>query len=476
MKHKLKCFVIAFVLILSFPITTFADESGTEEHPFGMSLISPNHILVDVNTGIIIYGNGIHERAYPASMTKVMTALLLIESGKDMDERIHHSHTAIFSTPPGSSHIAMDFDETLSVKEALHALMLPSANEVSNAVAEFVGGTMEEFALMMTARAHELGAVNTNFTNAHGFWEPNHYTTAYDMFLIMQEAVAHEIFREIIGTGRFDIPPTEKQPEYRVVFNTNRMIFPANAHFNPDIVGGKTGFTTPSRHTLVSYAQRGDIGLISVVLRAENRDAIFSDTTQLMNFGFDSFEDVLLMEQGAFEGGDIDLIQRVGREGIRIGNMPVRLENAVYANLPSHFDGYGITMTQHLSDRVWVPVGENVPIGRLDWELNGALIASVRLVTASNAEALNDAALAAMFPARDYGDALRYDAEYYYTEASSMIVLIIAGAGVMAALYLLVKVIKFLSFGRGRRAPYGYVRRPSSRGGDRPSSRKYRYR
>ena len=293
-------FAALLAFAMAMPIYVFAEYNEIEYEyqeyeSFGLAvdIESDFHILVDVATGHIISGRGIHERAYPASITKLMTALLLLESGADFDERIHHSQLAVFSIPRNTSNIAMDFDETLSVSQALHAIMLRSCNIVSNAIAEFVGGTMENFSIMMTARAHELGAINTNFTNAHGLNNPDHFTTAYDMHLIMREAITHPKLLEVIATVRYDIPPTEKQPEYRILFTTNRMITPTNAQFCPYIIGGKTGWTTPSGHTFVAYGRRGDIGLVSVVLGGHGvRDIIFTDTRKLMDYGFDNFGEI----------------------------------------------------------------------------------------------------------------------------------------------------------------------------------------
>jgi len=134
-----------------------------------LPLESEFSILIDANTGHVLHEVAMHERAYPASMTKVMTALLLLESGYGLTTPIFHSHAAISSVMPWHSGLVY-VDDFLTVEEALYAIMLPSANDVSNAVAEFLGGTMENFASMMTARAHQMGAVNTNFTNAHGLW------------------------------------------------------------------------------------------------------------------------------------------------------------------------------------------------------------------------------------------------------------------------------------------------------------------
>ncbi|MCL2415446.1 MAG: D-alanyl-D-alanine carboxypeptidase [Defluviitaleaceae bacterium] len=472
--------LILLILLVSFQnlqITAYANIDETEEISeieeiqetgiFGLDLEAPLSILVDVNTGIILHQQGIHERAYPASMTKVMTALLLLESGRAMDERIIHSRDAIFSLSPGASHIAMDFDETLTVEEALYAIMLPSANEVSNAIAEFLGGTLENFAMMMTRRAHELGAFNTNFANAHGLFEEEHYTTPYDMYLIMRQAISHEKFIDVISTQRYDIPPTEKQPEYRVVFNTNRQLFPGQPHYNPDIVGSKTGFTTPSRHTLVSYGQRDDMRLISVIMRAERSEIMYNDTRKLMDFGFEGLEEFELFSSAEFVT-EIDLIQRDEGESLRIGSLTVRAEDNIIVHLPRAFNTDQITTDVQISDRVWAPTAINTPVGRVDLIYNGNIIGTTRLVTAEAGAALDAETRAAMFPPDSQSSPRTPSSASGESEPGgfSLAFVFILLCSIVG-LYLLVKFIKILRF-----TGSGYnKRRPSNR----PEHR-YRYR
>ena len=263
--------VLAAMLVMATmqPLVLYANDIDPPPLEAGLA------IVVCAVTGHVLHAHGDpHQRAYPASMTKIMTALLLLESGADMDDQIFHSHAAIFGFNRDSSHIYMSPGETLTVWQALHAIMVPSANDVSNAIAEFVAGDMLTFAAMMTARAHELGATNTNFVNAHGLNHPDHFTTTYDMALIMREIIKHDYLLQVINTPRFIIPPTQVQRQPRILDNTNWMVRPTMPQFNLDIVGGKTGWTTPSGNTLVSYGRRGDIGLVSVVMQAPRREAI----------------------------------------------------------------------------------------------------------------------------------------------------------------------------------------------------------
>ncbi|MCL2216588.1 MAG: serine hydrolase, partial [Defluviitaleaceae bacterium] len=250
-------FLILYLLTVQ-NTSVYAEEFEPEIETAGDARPSPQFsaeavVLMDAKTGLVLYGHGANTPMYPASITKVMTALIVLEQSSDLNERIEFSHNSIHSIPRSSAHISMDVGETLTIYEALYGLMLRSANEVAVALAEHVAGSVEDFVDLMNRRAVALGANNTHFANACGLPRAGHVTTAYDMSLIMREAVEHPIFNEIISTVRFDIPPTERQPDVRHLLNTNQMIRPG-PYFNENVVGGKTGWTTPAGNTLVTYA------------------------------------------------------------------------------------------------------------------------------------------------------------------------------------------------------------------------------
>ncbi len=259
-----------------------------------LNILSESVLLYDVDNKIVIFEKNGYEEKYPASITKVMTALLTLEhADSNLQDTVYFSHDAVFSIPYNSSHIAMDEGETLTVENALYGLLLESANEVSNALAEYVSGSVESFGALMTSKAKELGANDTNFVNAHGLHDDNHYTTPYDMALIMSEAIKHEKFNEIGGTYSYNIPPTEKQPEERPLHNSNRMINSGSQYYNSDVIVGKTGFTNEAQHTLITYATRDDINLIAVVMYG-NRYEPYVDTETLLEYGFSSYEDIVI--------------------------------------------------------------------------------------------------------------------------------------------------------------------------------------
>lgn len=172
-------------------------------------------------SGEILYDKDADKKMYPASITKLMTILLALENGKLTDE-ITFSHDAVYNIEPGSAHIAILEGETLTLEQVLRAIILRSANEASNGVAEYVDGSVEAFAKHMTERAKELGCTNTNFVNANGLFDENHYTTAHDMALIARELLKHEEYRSMMSETDYEIPPTNLQTETRYLHGQHR--------------------------------------------------------------------------------------------------------------------------------------------------------------------------------------------------------------------------------------------------------------
>ena len=270
----------AAVFALSFNVTVLADASGDASFYQAASVL-----VMDAHSGQVLFESDGYTRRYPASVTKVMTALLVLENVQDLSERVTISPNAV-DLPYYASRMGMLEGETMTVLEALYGIMLPSANEVARALGEHVSGSVPEFVNMMNRRAMEIGAHNTRFINPCGLPGGGQYTTAYDIARIMQAAVRFPIFNEIIATAYFELPPTELHEDVRLLRNTNRMVRPTHQGYNEWIVGGKTGFTNDAQHTLVSYARRGGHSLIISVLYAPQVGVIFSDTEALMDRAF----------------------------------------------------------------------------------------------------------------------------------------------------------------------------------------------
>ncbi len=284
--------IIAFCIL--FSINAFGAEIVIDTDTSGVTQVTPPEIVadaaivVDMKTGYSIYEKDIYTKYYPASITKIMTATLALEN-LQLTDVLTYSHDAVFSIEPGSSSAYLDEGEQITVEQALYGLMLISGNDVANGLAEAVGGTMNEFANMMTSKAVTLGCKNTNFANAHGLHDDNHYTCAYDMAILSRNAYnKFEMFRKLCSTVKYEVPPTNKQVETRYWRNSNRMINSEENYYYPDCVGGKTGFTDQAGGTFVSYANINGRLLMIVLLHSTNSVGAYTDSTALYDYIKDS--------------------------------------------------------------------------------------------------------------------------------------------------------------------------------------------
>jgi len=282
---------------------------------------------------------------YPASMTKIMTALIISESASP-DEIMTVSQSALAITEPRSANIALVVGEEITVADALYALMLPSANDAANVLAEHVAGGQHTFANMMTERARRIGATNTRFENSHGLHEPGHFTTAYDMALITRHAMQNTEFMRYFGAARHTMDPTNLQPEPRNFTNFQHMLVPGTHWYHPDVTGGKVGFTHPARHTMSSSATRDGRTLIAVVMYSYNSWEKFQDTAALFEYGFDNFTPFTL-EAGLFDIIDIPAIQ----DGNQVGNVSFYQPDDVTLLLPAGTDPNNLIIRYLYPDR-----------------------------------------------------------------------------------------------------------------------------
>lgn len=238
-------------------------------------------ILIDANTGQVLYEKNPDSKFEPASTTKILTALITLEKTKLTDKVIVGNKPAF---EDGSKIYTLEGEE-FTVEQLLYALLLESANDSALALAEHVAGSKENFAKMMNDRAKEIGCVNTNFTNPNGLPDTNHYTTARDLALIAAEAMKNPDFRKIVGTKTYQIPQTNKQA-LRNLTNHNKLILPTRYKYDA-ADGIKTGFTVRARHTFVGSATKDGHRLIAVMLKSEN--TYYNDVQNLFEYGFNNF-------------------------------------------------------------------------------------------------------------------------------------------------------------------------------------------
>lgn len=270
--------------------------------PQAPEIASESGILIEPESGTILYAKNATEALYPASTTKLMTALLTLENCS-LDEIVTYSSTAVLSLEPGSSHIGLRVGEQLTVRDSLYGLLLPSANEVANGLAELVSGSIEAFAEKMNGRAAELGAVNTHFTNANGLHDDSHYTCAYDLALIMQACIQIPTFVEIDSAPTYVRPADSLLNKEIPMGSTHKMMRENTEYYDPDVICGKTGWTQQAGRCLVTYAERDGLSLICVVMKSEEPHQ-YQDTKSLLDYGFNNFKKMRASENDPdFEQG-----------------------------------------------------------------------------------------------------------------------------------------------------------------------------
>lgn len=316
------------------------EQTGEEQQdtawPAGPAIVGEAGIVMEVSTGTILYSKNIHGQYYPASITKILTALLVIENCA-MDEMVTIPHEAVYMEDKGS-HIALDEGEELTVEDCLYGLLLASANDAAYALAIHVSGSIEAFADLMNQRAQELGCVDSHFVNPHGLPDEEHVSSAYDMALITREVLKHEIFRTISGTVFYEIQPSDKQPDLIPMSNHHDMLTATRYHYD-GAFAGKTGYTVVAKNTLVTCAGRDGMELICVTMKTDGKQ-VYVDTASLLDFGFENFR-LLDIPSNLTDSVQARVFTGLsGGEGM-MENVPVRLVSGGQVAVPT-----GVTFGQ----------------------------------------------------------------------------------------------------------------------------------
>lgn len=257
--------------------------------PAGPVVSANSAILIEADTGAILYAKNIHAKEAPASTTKILTGLIATEMS-GMDETVVITRASVDDTPRDSSHIAMDAGEEITMEQALNGMLIASANEVAFAIAEHISGTWQEFTELMNERARELGCVDSHFANPNGLPDADHYASAYDMAMIARAYFSNELLSKISSTTMLRIPPSDTQPD-DIVESSKNQLLKGKPYAYDGLVGSKTGYTDSARSCLVSCAERGGLRLICVVMKDES-PLQFEDTVSLFNYGFSNFDKV----------------------------------------------------------------------------------------------------------------------------------------------------------------------------------------
>ncbi len=317
---KLKYFTLCIAILLCYILNPVSAKAGNmiSGYPECPEIFAEAGVVIELDTGAVLYNKDMHRQMYPASITKILTTLLTIENCK-LDEMVTFSHKAVYTLQYGDAHIGMQEGEQISVINLLHGVMLASANECANESGETVArkteafskkidalkasgeaydeydAAIEVFADMMNERAKKAGALNSHFMNPSGLFNENHYTTCYDMAMITRAAASNQTFLNIEKDLTYTIPPTNITAESRHFNNRHKMLYPENVNYYEGILGGKTGYVDQSGNTLVTFAKRNGVTLISVVMKS-NAENVYKDTRILLDYGFNNFKTISIPE------------------------------------------------------------------------------------------------------------------------------------------------------------------------------------
>ena len=297
-KRRLVSLFLSFLLLLPLFSLTSADAYES------FDLDARAGLLIEADTGEILYEKNAHQENYPASLTKIMTALLVFEA---IDEGRLSLNDSVTATESALNGLASDGStanivagETMTVEQLLNCMLIVSANETCNILGEYISGSVEAFVARMNERATELGCEHTHFANATGLHNSQHYTTAWDLYLITREAMKHDKFMEICNSKSYTVPATNMTEKPRELHSTNFLIsnWRARGYVYRDAQGIKTGSTPEAGYCLISSAVRGSRHMLSEVLGAERvtleggvtiLTRSFSETSRMFDWGFDHF-------------------------------------------------------------------------------------------------------------------------------------------------------------------------------------------
>ena len=340
-------------------------------------------VLIDGTTGEILFEKNMHQEMYPASTTKIMTAILTLENC-NLDQTVVIDSETPFTE---GSRIYLLEDEKVTVEQLLNALLIESANDSAVALAKHISGSVEEFSDLMNKKAKELGALNTHFNNPNGLPDEEHYTTAYDLAMIAKYAMKNEKFREIINTVNYHMPATNKQEDrYFKITNKllwdNRKIFSYNGEYVAPkyeyTTGIKTGYTIAAGYCLVASAKKDGREVISVVLKSDPNN-VYLDSRILLDHGLNDYKNIVLEKQGSVVGN-------IQIQGGKEKSVDAAVSHDVIKTVPVDFDESIITRDINLPKKMVAPVEKDDKLGILSIWYEGELLEEAQLSASTNIE------------------------------------------------------------------------------------------
>lgn len=377
LKNTIIIFMISILLLLASPIAVLANNSNSAN---SIKVNSPSCLLIDAKTGKILYEKKAYEKMYPASTTKLMTAILTLENCKLTDVATV-SHNAIFSIPVGYSHANLQEGEKLTIEQLLNVLLIPSANDAAVVLAEHISGSVENFCKLMNQKAKELGCKNTNFVNPNGIHDKNHYSTSYDLSLIGKYAMKFPDIMRIAMVTQYTLPKTNKYNKTDRIFNaTNALINneSLNKYYYPYATGLKTGYTDSAGSCIVTTAKKEDFELLLVVLNSDSVEKRYEDCIHLFDYGFNNYNYTSLNS-----AHDIVKTIEISNGTKETKNLGICIKDTITVLLNTNVKKEDLKPTIEINSELKAPIAANSVVGKISYEIDGDVYSSDLLAASS---------------------------------------------------------------------------------------------
>lgn len=372
MKNKKLFMILILIFIILFPFVPVSSANQVSESP---SVSAESYFIIDNRTNKVLYSKEENKKMYPASTTKILTAIIVLENS-NLDDIVTASYDAIMSVPQGYSNAKIQIGEQFTVEQLLELLLVPSANDAANILAEHIGGTMDSFVTMMNTKINELGLTDTHFTNVYGLHDENHYTTAHDLAFIMKYCLKNDTFRKIAGQASCAIPTTNMYGT-RSYNSTNELLISTNPNYYKYLTAGKTGFTSKAKECLVSSAYRDNLELICVVLGSNSR---FSDTKNLYEYIYSNYS----IKNIVSENDSITTIT-VCNATKATGNLDLLVTESVPVLINNNDSVSEIVPEIILNKNISAPIEEGTVLGKVKYTINGVCY-TTDLIASHNVE------------------------------------------------------------------------------------------
>lgn len=366
MRKKISCLILTLFFLCFFINSVFASNTPLDINTDTITTNSESCILMDIKSDKILYAKNAYEKMYPASTTKLMTAILTLENC-NLKDKATVSHNAIFSIPVGYSHANLKEGEELTIEQLLNVLLIPSANDAAIVLAEHISGSVEEFSNLMNQKAQELGCKNTHFVNPNGIHNKDHYSTAYDLALIGKYALKFPDIKRIAMIKQYTLPTTNKYDKIDRIFNaTNGLINPGSKYYYEYTTGLKTGYTDYAGSCIVSSAKKGNMELIEVVLKANSIAERYTDCKTMFNYGFDNYTYKKLQTSG-----NIIKTIEIANATNETKSLEISVKDDISVLLTSKIDAEKLTPIIELKENLEAPIAENAVVGKITYTIDG---------------------------------------------------------------------------------------------------------